>query len=382
MVRRLLFSWILAQALLPTVVAQSASNADADTDSFHALIRETQQYTREPGYFGFVWWTPVEYWERSAERSGMSMEKAGDRYAPLRKYTMILAGVGKIGIGNINWISEPELRSNLRLRDAAGNDYEPVQELSGDAKGLAAMFKPMMANLLGSMGQNLQIYFFPGADKMAKPIADPLARGSFSVVISNILGPKESIYEWKLPLTSLSPPRYCPVGKERVEANWKYCPWHGVKLDEPVAIPVSAENAAKSSENAPAAKASNAYGLGTGAHGGKMGNIQILSDTQGVDFGSYLQLVSHNVRENWFKAIPESAQLKKGKLTIEFAVTKDGKVRGMKLVASSGDVPLDRAAWAGVTSSDPLPPLPSDFKGEYLALRFRFYYNPDKKDLE
>jgi len=105
----------------------------------------------------------------------------------LRKYTVILVGVGKVGLGNINWISEPELRSNLRLRDAAGNDYEPVQKVSGDAEGLASIIKPILANMLGTMGQNVQIYFFPGTDKMAKPIADPLAPGRFSVVITKLI---------------------------------------------------------------------------------------------------------------------------------------------------------------------------------------------------
>jgi dipeptidyl aminopeptidase/acylaminoacyl peptidase/tetratricopeptide (TPR) repeat protein len=220
-------------------VAQSTSPSGTDVD-FRALIQETQQLTREPGYMGILMWMPVEYMEKAAERAGFSGEKVHERYAPLRKYTMIVAGVGKLGIGNINWISEPEVRSNLKLRDAAGNDYEPVQELSGDAKAFATILKPMMANMLGKMGENVQIYFFPGADKMGNPIADPLAPGSFSVVITNILGTKESIYEWKLPLTSLSPPRYCPVGKERMQASWKYCPWHGVKLDEPASVPVSA----------------------------------------------------------------------------------------------------------------------------------------------
>jgi TonB family protein len=124
------------------------------------------------------------------------------------------------------------------------------------------------------------------------------------------------------------------------------------------------------------------FGLGTGAHGRQIGNLEVLSDTQGVDFGPYLQRVLHDVRENWYNAIPESAQMKKGKLTIEFVITKEGKVAGMKLVASSGDTPLDRAAWAGITASNPFPPLPSDFGGQYLALRFRFFYNPDKEDLE
>lgn len=124
------------------------------------------------------------------------------------------------------------------------------------------------------------------------------------------------------------------------------------------------------------------FGLGTGAHGRQMGNLDVLSDTMGVDFGPYLQRVLHDVKQNWYNAIPESAQMKKGKLSIEFAITKDGKVAGMKLVAPSGDIPLDRAAWAGITASDPFPPLPNEFGGQYLALRFTFFYNPSKEDLE
>ncbi len=124
------------------------------------------------------------------------------------------------------------------------------------------------------------------------------------------------------------------------------------------------------------------FGLGTGAHGREQGALDILSDTQGVDFGPYLQRILQNVRDNWYHLIPESAEMKKGKLAIEFAITKDGKVADMRLVASSGDVALDRPAWGSITASNPFPPLPSDFTGPFLALRFRFYYNPDKTDLQ
>jgi virginiamycin B lyase len=113
---------------------------------------------------------------------------------------------------------------------------------------------------------------------------------------------------------------------------------------------------------------------GTQGHG-----IEVLSDTQGVDFGPYLERVRHDVRENWYEAIPESAVLKRGSLAIEFAITRDGKVAGMKLVKVSGDVMLDRAAWAGIIAANPFPPLPSEFGREYLALRFHFYYNPGGK---
>jgi hypothetical protein len=36
----------------------------------------------------------------------------------------------------------------------------------------------------------------------------------------------------------------------------------------------------------------------------------------------------------------------------------------------------------GITASNPFPPLPNEFGGQYLGLRFAFYYNPDKSDLQ
>jgi TonB family protein len=124
------------------------------------------------------------------------------------------------------------------------------------------------------------------------------------------------------------------------------------------------------------------FGLGTGAHGRQLGNLEILSDTMGVDFGPYLQRIYQNVKENWYHLIPESAAMKKGKLALQFYIMKDGHVEGLKVVATSGDAALDRPAYGAITASDPFPPLPNDFGGQYLELRFRFYYNPDKADLE
>jgi hypothetical protein len=98
-----------------------------------------------------------------------------------------------------------------------------------------------------------------------------------------------------------------------------------------------------------------------------------------VDFGPYLQLVLLPVRENWHRLIPDSVKSKRGKLAIEFAITRDGKVADMRLVATSGDIALDRPAWGSITASNPFPPLPSEFTGPFLALRFPFCYNPDTK---
>ncbi len=128
------------------------------------------------------------------------------------------------------------------------------------------------------------------------------------------------------------------------------------------------------------------YGLGPrGSQGKVRSDIDIVSDTMGVDFGPYLSRVLQNVRMNWYALIPEVARaplMKSGKVSIQFAILKNGTVAGMQLLDPSGDISMDRAAWGGITASNPFPPLPGQFGGQYLALRFHFYYNPDKKDLE
>ncbi|MGH9326970.1 MAG: energy transducer TonB family protein [Terriglobia bacterium] len=102
----------------------------------------------------------------------------------------------------------------------------------------------------------------------------------------------------------------------------------------------------------------------------------ILSDTRGVDFGPYLAMILEIVRQNWYAVIPESARLgEQGRVAIVFEILKDGSVPQLRLVSSSGKVPLDRGAIAGIRASIPFPPLPSQFTGKHLVLQFNFFYN-------
>jgi TonB family protein len=102
----------------------------------------------------------------------------------------------------------------------------------------------------------------------------------------------------------------------------------------------------------------------------------ILSDTQGVDFGPYLARVVYVVRRNWYAVIPESARLgQKGRVSLVFEILKDGSVPEIRLVASSGADPLDRAAIASIRASNPFPPLPPEFTGKHLVLQFNYLYN-------
>lgn len=102
----------------------------------------------------------------------------------------------------------------------------------------------------------------------------------------------------------------------------------------------------------------------------------ILSDTRGVNFGPYLARVIYIVRRNWYAVIPESARLgEKGRVALVFEILKDGSVPQLRLLASSGSPPLDRAALASIRASNPFPPLPKQFTGKHLVLEFMYFYN-------
>ena len=86
--RRLIICVIFGASLFGQEASKPATSA-ADFD-MSALMKETQQSVNEPGYIALVWWIPTQIWELSAERAGMSEEKAKERFAPLRKYTIVV----------------------------------------------------------------------------------------------------------------------------------------------------------------------------------------------------------------------------------------------------------------------------------------------------
>jgi len=102
---------------------------------------------------------------------------------------------------------------------------------------------------------------------------------------------------------------------------------------------------------------------------------KILSPTYGYDFNPYLNQILNKIRFNWYSFIPEIAKFKKGRVVIVFRIQKDGSVSEPNIVAPSGTDPLDRAAYASITASNPFPALPANFQGGYLDLQITYLYN-------
>ena len=145
------------------------------------------------------------------------------------------------------------------------------------------------------------------------------------------------------------------------------------------------ESALRKAAAGPSGRLSVGDGVPGGVRGGYVppspgntgSNLELLSDPKGVDFRPYLSQILASVRRNWHAVIPESARLglNRGRVTLQFSVARDGTVPKLVIAASSGVPALDRAAVAGISASNPFPPLPTDFTGRTIRLQFKFLYN-------
>jgi hypothetical protein len=118
----------------------------------------------------------------------------------------------------------------------------------------------------------------------------------------------------------------------------------------------------------------------SGADGeGNLGSgVQILTPTNGVNFNDYLARLIARVTQNWYSVMPISARMgDKGVVIMRFHIMRNGNMPAPEpvLERTSGKEPLDRAAGAALSESNPFEPLPSAFTGPYIELRIIFLYN-------
>ena len=108
--------------------------------------------------------------------------------------------------------------------------------------------------------------------------------------------------------------------------------------------------------------------------------MQILSDTQGVDFSGWSRRFQSDVMRNWIPLLPEETAAplsKRGDTFLVVTINKDGSIGDMKLENSSHDVAIDRSAWASITSEGKFEGLPKAFNGPSIVLRLHYLVNED-----
>ncbi|HKX33652.1 MAG TPA: hypothetical protein VJ302_38590 [Blastocatellia bacterium] len=248
----------VASAILWLLIAPGTSFAQKKKVNLDTLIAETQKSSPQSERLALVWWIPEEYWRASlAETPSVTLAQIDQFVAALRPYTIFIVVDGQImEAGRVAYTSEEEIRKSIRLTDREGVNYGPLNDEAVDAgtKALLTTMKPILANILGPLGQNTYFVLFPGRNRAGKAIAEAAREGAFSLKLA------EAEYKWKLPLASLPPPepavsptpepvvsrapepavspapepvvprKMCPVDGEELNPDWKFCPLHGERL--------------------------------------------------------------------------------------------------------------------------------------------------------
>ena len=202
--------------------------AQANQVDLNALTAETQKMHPDANRMTLVWWVPGDFWQATLAQDPTIMKAQAEQFInTLSPYSLLVVVDGKIeASGKILYKSEKTIRDSIQLIDSQGTIYHPLsnEKIDADTKNLLSIMKPVLSNMMGQMGANLNFIIFPSKSKTGEKIIEPRREGSFSVKLA------ESEFVWRLPLGSLLPAKICPVDGERLNGAWKFCPWHGDKL--------------------------------------------------------------------------------------------------------------------------------------------------------
>jgi TonB family protein len=102
------------------------------------------------------------------------------------------------------------------------------------------------------------------------------------------------------------------------------------------------------------------------------------AQVEGAGFGSnyYVDVMRAKIAEYWRNPVRGATSVIRA--TIYFKIKENGGITDAVIEKTSGLELFDQAALRSVLSSDPLPPLPSEYTGEQLGVHLEFEYIPGR----
>lgn len=223
MTRKLRLSLML---LFSIIVFISGKPKDLKKVVLDDLINETQ-FSIDEGdadAMRLVWWVPTEFWATIyAQDESVDEETASSIIGALAKYTMVIVIDGEMSnFGDLKSIDPQEIRKNIKVTDFDGKVFSPIKEkeIDYEAKMVLNILKPVFSNLLGKMGESMQVFMFTDD---GKALLDPFSNKG-GINYGSIKVPLD------LPLAALQQDKICPTDGALMSAKWDYCPFHGTKL--------------------------------------------------------------------------------------------------------------------------------------------------------
>jgi hypothetical protein len=194
---------------------------------YGSLIRDLTLTSVADGGIKMAMWMPEEFW-RAAIQSGGRMTDQGtaEFVSVMHPYILVAVLDGRSGITGYHFTDTSALADEVTIEDAHGTTYAPLppDSVAEDLRNLIQMMRPLLSNMMGSMGQHLDILVFPSLDKAGQLIADPKKDGALSVHLG------DTVLRYRLPLGSLLPPSVDLKTGESFPGNYRFNPFTGSKL--------------------------------------------------------------------------------------------------------------------------------------------------------
>jgi TPR repeat/Tetratricopeptide repeat len=194
------------------------------------ILKETSRQENTADTYSSVQWLPSEYWRHTFEdNTRYTPAQIEDAVQTMGRYIVFLVvDAKKGGLSLLSYTPADEIRRTTTLVSPAGDTFIPLEEdaLSPGARNLVSVSNPLLANMFGSWGKNINFLVFPGKDKSGAKVVDPLGKGKLTITINS------HSFSWHLPLGSLLPPRTCPTCGEQFPGNYEFCPFDGTKLKQ------------------------------------------------------------------------------------------------------------------------------------------------------
>lgn len=181
-----------------------------------------------------VWWLPQEFWDSTFARDASLGEK--DK-AAMRE---AMRGISLLGVvqadmsrfGSFKFYPKEDIQRFIQVqytdKDGKVSNIGIVEDVNPDLEVILGAMKPILAQALGNMGENLHFFVLKDRDSQGNRLVDPYSFGVLDVKLQELSGNKLTS-QILLPLNSLFVSRKCSNGRD-AHATWVYCPWTGEKL--------------------------------------------------------------------------------------------------------------------------------------------------------
>jgi hypothetical protein len=192
-----------------------------------AISQETHRTRKAGNHVVTLWWLPVEYWEAAARELGKPEEEMQRVRARLADYVVLgLVDAQVSREGTLRFRSFENTKESLVLvRDE--RELPPADRLDPGVRRLLPELAYFMTAGLGVMSEGLRLVLFPNVNEEGRRVMSASTRGQVEARYTPE-GTEPISLVWRAPLTAVVGPRRCPKGGEELEADWNYCPWHGV----------------------------------------------------------------------------------------------------------------------------------------------------------